>query len=325
MNPVRMTWPAAAAMGLAACGNPSALQPAPAEKLASVTAYACGDTPAEIGRAGDKTVLRVGGVDYVLVPAVSASGAKYVVEGAEPETGFWSKGDRGLLTINGVDYPECVQTGGVGEPLVQAPAHWTARGHEPGWALTLAEGTADFVYDYGAQGYSALLPPPRAIDGGIEYVEGPGGLAITVLAKVCGDGATGLPYPDTVTVVFSDEVYRGCGGDPQALLTGGDWIVESINGGAVVAGARVSLAFDSGEGRISGRSGCNAYGAEYSVGGEGIGFGAVVSTEMACSNALMMQERRFYDALALVDGYTIDAAGALVMTGPEGTRIVARR
>ena len=146
--------------------------------------------------------------------------------------------------------------------------------------LTIAGGTADFVYDYGAQGYSALLPEPRAIEGGIEYFEGPGGLVITSLARVCTDSATGVPYPDTVTVAFSGEVYQGCGGDPLALLVGADWVVEDINSGGVVEGSRVSLAFDAAEGRIGGRSGCNAFGADYSVGGEGISFGPVMSTEM---------------------------------------------
>jgi len=314
---------AAAAFCLAACGNKPA--PVPQAPLAFVTAYTCGDKQVQIGMAGDVTVLRVAGADYLLSAVKSASGAKYEVEGADPETAFWSKGDKGLLTLEGVDYPECTQTGGDGAPPVEAPANWTARGQEPGWMLTITGGSADFVYDYGAQGYSALLPAPRAVEGGIEYFEGPGGLAITSLSRICADSATGVPYPDTVTVTFSDEEYQGCGGDPLALLVGSDWVVEDINAGGVVDGSRVSLAFDSVEGRIGGRSGCNAFGADYSVGGEGIGFGPVMSTEIACKESLMMQERRFYDALALINSYTISDSGALVMTGPEGARIVARR
>ena len=323
MKRTRLAFAAVAAASLVACGNQPS--PAPQAPLAYVTAYVCGDKQVQIGMAGEATVLRVDGADHVLSPAPSASGAKYVVDGAEPETSFWSKGDKGLLTLGGVAYPECTQTGGESAAPVEAPANWTARGQEPGWMLTIAGGKADFVYDYGAQGYSALLPAPRAIEGGIEYFEGPGGLAITSVAKVCADSATGVPYPDTVTVAFSDEVYQGCGGDPLALLVGADWVVEDINSGGVVEGSRVSLAFDAAEGRIGGRSGCNAFGADYSVGGEGIGFGPVMSTEIACKESLMMQERRFYDALALINAYTIDESGALVLTGAEDARIVARR
>lgn len=323
MTPFQMTLLGAAALGLAACGNKP--EPAPAAELAFVTEYTCGDQQARIGMAGDLAVLRVEGADFVLSPVTTASGAKYVVAGADPETGFWSKGGRGLLTLRGVEYPECTQTGEDSEPPAGVPANWAARGQEPGWSLTLADATADFVYDYGAQTYSALLPKARAIEGGVEYFEGPGGLAITALSKLCTETATRLPYPDTVTVAFSDEVYRGCGGDPLDLLVGADWVVEDINTGGVVEGSRVSLAFDAEERRISGRSGCNAYGADYSLYGEGIRFGPVMTTEIACRETLMMQERRFYDALALINTYTIDESGALMMSGAEGARIVARR
>jgi heat shock protein HslJ/membrane-bound inhibitor of C-type lysozyme len=323
MKKARSVFAVAAVAGLAACGNKPL--PVPQAPMANAAEYACGDIQVQIGMAGDAAVRRVEGADYILSVVEAPTGAKYVADDFMPVTGFWSKGNEGVLTLAGVDYPECTQTGGEGAPPVEAPANWTACGQEPGWMLTVAGGMADFVYDYGAQGYSALLPEPRAIEGGIGYFEGPGGLAITSIAKVCADSATGVPYPDTVTVAFSDEVYEGCGGDPLALLVGADWVVEDINSGGLVAGSRVSLAFDAAEGLIGGRSGCNAFGADYSVDGEGIGFGPVMSTEIACKEALMMQERRFYDALALINAYTIDESGALVMTGAEDVRIVARR
>ena len=222
------------------------------------------------------------------------------------------------------EVPEPAQQEAV-EPQVSVPAYWTARGQEPGWLLTIAEGTADFTYDYGAQTYSALLPQPTAIEDGFEYVDGPGGLAITALAKVCADSATGVPYPDTVTVSLGGEVYQGCGGEPDALLAEGDWVVSEINGAGVIEGARIFLAFDPAERRVSGRGGCNSYGADYSVGGEGISFGAVTSTEMACPEDIMAQEGRFYAALSGSTQHAFDETGALVLTGSQGSRIVARR
>jgi len=222
------------------------------------------------------------------------------------------------------DVPEPAQQA-VAEPQVSVPANWTARGQEPGWLLTIKEGTADFTYDYGAQTYSALLPQPEAIEGGFEYAYGPGGLAITALSKVCADSATGVPYPDTVTVSLGGEVYKGCGGEPDALLVEGDWVVSEINGDGVIEGARIFLAFDPAERRVSGRGGCNSYGADYSVGGEGISFGVVTSTEMACPEDIMAQEGRFYAALSGSNQHAFDETGALVLTGPQGSRIVARR
>jgi membrane-bound inhibitor of C-type lysozyme len=52
------------------------------------------------------TVLRVEGADYILSSVEAPAGAKYVAEGARPATGFWSKGNKGVLTLAGVDYPE---------------------------------------------------------------------------------------------------------------------------------------------------------------------------------------------------------------------------
>lgn len=205
------------------------------------------------------------------------------------------------------------------------PEGWTARGQEPGWLLTIKEGTADFTYDYGAQTYSTLLPERRAIEGGVEYSDGPGGLTISAVAQVCADAATGVPYPDTVTVTLGDEVYRGCGGDPNALLAGADWVVSEINGAAVIGGTRVTLAFDPAEGRVSGSGGCNSYRTNYSVGGEGISFGPAASTKMACPEDILTQEGRFFAALAGAAQHAFDETGALVLTGGQGERIVARR
>ena len=124
MTPFQMTLLGAAALGLAACGNKP--EPAPAAELAFVTEYTCGDQQARIGMAGDLAVLRVEGADFVLSPVTTASGAKYVVAGADPETGFWSKGGRGLLTLRGVEYPECTQTGEDSEPpVVVVSARWS--------------------------------------------------------------------------------------------------------------------------------------------------------------------------------------------------------
>ncbi len=46
---------------------------------------------------------------------------------------------------------------------------------------------------------------------------------------------------------------------------------------------------------------------------------------MACPEALMAQESSLLDALARVDGYRIDEAGALVMTVANTAAITARR
>lgn len=221
----------------------------------------------------------------------------------------------------------------VPEPPVVEPASteadaedtWTARGQEPGWLLTLEGSRAEFGYNYNQDQYSAELSGPAPVEGGVEYTEGPGGLAVTRISKVCADVMSGIPYPDTVTVTLGDEVFHGCGGDPKAVLTGAEWVVEDIGNRGVIDTVRVTIVFETAEGRAGGSGGCNNWGADYALSGEGIRFGDAVSTEMACEEAVMNQEQAFHAALRAVTSYAVDETGALVMTGPDGARILARR
>lgn len=222
--------------------------------------------------------------------------------------------------------PETETAAPVAEPaaVVTTPAAWTARGQEPGWILTIENGNADFTYAYGEQNHKAVLPAATAIDGGYEYLEGPGGLAVTVLAKPCADVMSGLPYPETVTVALGDETFQGCGGDTEALLAG-EWMVETIQGERLVEGSAVTMVFDPETDNVGGKGGCNSYGATYTLTGEGITFGDAFSTEMACAEPLMTQESAFLKALAGIAMFSVDETGALLMDGQNGERITARR
>lgn len=307
---------------LAACTPHTSPAPEPEEVV--VADYMCGDMAVQVTFAGESTVLRAGGAEYALAPVVTGSGAKYAAAGDGPETSFWSKGENGLLVLEGAEYPECGPA--AAEPANAAPeGRWSAIGQEPGWMLTIEEGEAFFGYDYNQAQHTAAVTGPHAIEGGVEYIEGPGGLAVTRLFKVCSDIMSGIPYPDTVTVTLGDQVFRGCGGDAQSVLAGTEWVVEDINGGGVIDDARVTMSFDPAEGWASGRGGCNSWGASYTLSGEGISFGDAMSTQMACAEAVMNQEQAFHRALGAVTSYAIDETGALVMTGPDDARILARR
>jgi heat shock protein HslJ len=214
----------------------------------------------------------------------------------------------------------------VAEPAaVAAPATWTARGQEPGWILTIENGNADFTYAYGEQNHKAVLPPAQAIEGGTQYLEGPGGLAVTVLDTPCADVMSGMPYPQTVTVALGEEVFQGCGGETESLLAGAAWQVETIYGERLVDGSSVTMTFDPEADNVSGKGGCNSYGAPYTLSGDGITFSPPVSTEMACAEPLMTQESAFLKALAGITMFGVDESGALLMDGPNGERITARR
>ncbi len=208
---------------------------------------------------------------------------------------------------------------------VAAPASWTARGQEPGWILTIENGKADFSYAYGEKTHTAMLPAPHAIDGGIEYLEGPGGLVVTVLNTPCADVMSGLPYPETVTVALGDETFRGCGGDTEGMLTGAAWQVETIQGERLVEGSSVTMTFDPEADNVGGSGGCNSYGAPYTLTGEGLAIGDPTYTEKACNAPLMTQESAFLKALAGITMFSVDETGTLLMDGPNGERNSARR
>ena len=208
---------------------------------------------------------------------------------------------------------------------VAAPASWTARGQEPGWILTIENGKADFSYAYGEKTHTAMLPAPQAIDGGIEYLEGPGGLVVTVLNTPCADVMSGLPYPEMVTVALGEETFRGCGGDTEGMLTGAAWQVETIQGERLVEGSSVTMTFDPEADNVGGSGGCNSYGAPYTLTGEGLAIGDPTYTEKACNAPLMTQESAFLKALAGITMFSVDETGTLLMDGPNGERITARR
>lgn len=110
----------------------------------------------------------------------------------------------------------------------------------------------------------------------------------------------------------------------RAPLTGAEWVVEDINGAGVIDDARASLSFGE-DGSLGGSGTCNRYGASYKVSGDQMTISNPAATLRACAPALMDQERKFFDTLAKVSRYTIDETGALVLTTPDGGRILARR
>lgn len=215
---------------------------------------------------------------------------------------------------------------GVTETVDREASVWQARGNEPGWTLTLDGAQMVFSYNYGEKTINVAEPAPVEVEGGMTYTASEHGLVATVLNTVCQDDMSGMPYPSTVTVELAEGgSFKGCGGEPEALLAGADWKVESINKAAVADGTDVTLIFDTVEKRVSGKSGCNSYGAPYTLTGEGLSFGIAISTEMACPEPAMTQEKAFHDALKSVTNFVIEEDGALVLTNHDSAEIRARR
>ncbi|MFN3959566.1 MAG: META domain-containing protein [Parvularculaceae bacterium] len=283
--------------------------------IAFATEYRCAVAPVLIGVIDEKMTMRVGGEDFALKEAPAASGAKYEAE-SDPTTWFWSKGEEATASVRGEMIGGCKKAGGESTMSVLE-----ARGNEPGWNLEIAGDIVVLISDYGQTRVEAKAS--KSVKGAVKTWRAKD-LSITWEEKICADDATGMPHPAAVTVMHAGKTLRGCGGEPKSLLVGGEWVVEDINGGGVIDDSHASLLFDD-EGRVSGSSSCNRYGASYTLTGEGLAISRAAATLMACAPALMDQERKFFDTLAKVSGFSIDPTGALILTTPDGGRILARR
>lgn len=90
----------------------------------------------------------------------------------------------------------------------------------------------------------------------------------------------------------------GCSSSGDVMLNGTVWTASEVNG-RVVDGAEVTAIFD--DGRMSGTSGCNRYGADYETSGSDFALtGPIMSTLMACEEPVMDLEQRYLRALESV-------------------------
>lgn len=97
-------------------------------------------------------------------------------------------------------------------------------------------------------------------------------------------------------------------------LVGTTWQLVSLDGAPLVSGDPITLQFGD-DARVAGSAGCNRYGGPYSVMGENIAFGMLVSTRMACPGAgVMEQEMAYLTALETATRYTIDGEELVIET-----------
>lgn len=105
-------------------------------------------------------------------------------------------------------------------------------------------------------------------------------------------------------------------GQPETKLQENDWVAETIASTPVIQAGRVTLSF--GEGRVSGRSGCNLYSGPVEIGASTLKVGALISTKMAClATGVMQQESAYLNALEAAQTYTI-AGPTLTITTAAG-------
>ena len=109
------------------------------------------------------------------------------------------------------------------------------------------------------------------------------------------------------------------GGSGSRNIRGTEWVAVDVNGVPVQGGP---LTMRLADGRASGHAGCNSWSAPYDLrSNEGIRFGAIEVTEIACAPELMDQESRFLSVIRLAQGYAHYGSGGFSLIAGDGRAI----
>jgi heat shock protein HslJ/uncharacterized lipoprotein YbaY len=286
------------------------------EAILFPSTYRCGGKDIRVGVLDDNAVMEVDGERFTMIRTISASGSRYEAVG-DPRTYFWSKGDKAFVSLRGDKLDECTRLAS------ETPAPYVARGHEPDWSLAIDSGKATLIARMGEKRREVQLPPVQVEGGRYVFTLTEPEVRIAVSEILCRDSAVGMPYPDSVTINDRESTLTGCGGDPLALLTSTEWVVEDLDEGGIIDRSHLTLVFD-GQGRVAGSGGCNAYNMPFSITGEGVSFGMGAGTMKACSEALANQERRFFQSLGEVKRFDIDPVSRALLLISSGDQIAVR-
>jgi heat shock protein HslJ len=201
-----------------------------------------------------------------------------------------------------------------------------ATGNEPSWRLDIGSTEMTLLTNFGQDRLVAATPTAQVSGVTTRYVARTkqGELTATIVKQLCVDTMSGMPHPQSVTVVVGGKTLTGCGGEPASLLQGVEWTVTEIGAAPLIAGSKVTLDFAP-DGRVSGHASCNNFTGAYTLSGEGLAISKVAGTRMMCDTALMDQERRFLESLGGVRNFSFAADGALLLNTGDGRTIKARR
>jgi putative lipoprotein len=136
-----------------------------------------------------------------------------------------------------------------------------------------------------------------------------------------------MPHRFRGLAALSALLATACAGEPAretaADLADTQWAVEDIGGRGIVDRTQTTLNIDI-AGRASGTGGCNRYFGDVTLGPGTIGFGPIGSTRMACPEAVMEQEQRFFQALEASRRYRQDPVTGLLYLVDEGGNALVR-
>ena len=109
------------------------------------------------------------------------------------------------------------------------------------------------------------------------------------------------------------------GASADRPLEGTQWVLDqqATKLAVVTPAVTVSARFSS-DGRLSGSSGCNQYGADYTTDGRAMTIGVPIGTLMACAPAVMRVEQVYLARLPQAESFTIEGSVLTVETSGDG-------
>jgi heat shock protein HslJ len=105
-------------------------------------------------------------------------------------------------------------------------------------------------------------------------------------------------------------------GTSWALVSYGDLSSPT----AAASGVETSLVFGT-DGQVSGSMGCNGFGGDYSVSGDTLTFGSLISTMMACDEPRMTQESAAFAVMNGKTTYNLNGS-SLTITSTDGAKVL---
>ena len=108
-------------------------------------------------------------------------------------------------------------------------------------------------------------------------------------------------------LVFLVLVIAACATAGPRALAETSWTLVEIQGQALPTNLEppLTLRFETGDFRVAGYGGCNQFGGRYTLEGEALAFGELISTKRAClDEAANERETQFLGLLGAVSRYT---------------------
>lgn len=119
-----------------------------------------------------------------------------------------------------------------------------------------------------------------------------------------------------VIMLAAGFLISSCGALPSGKedkLDGTSWDLLMIGDADLIPNSAITIVFE--DGNAGGSSGCNSYSSSYEIDGNGITFGPIAATLMACMEpeGLMEQEQAYFAFLSEVVSFKVEGDQLILM------------